>query len=913
MANIRFKTHHGLNATANSFIDGNLEVTGDLSVSGNVAFSGTSTGDLKPDADQRNLGNTSLRWNLIGFFANLASTLSVGGATSLSNTLNVTGAGTFQNNVTVSGWVNTSSNLVVGGSANISGRVNVAGNAAIVGILAANGNTSFTSGILTVSTNSSTNANNITIDAANVNIDSGVLFIDSVNNRVGINNTAPAVALRVTGAADISSTANIQGNANIGGTLGVTGVSTLSGNVTLSGQLQTISGNTNFDSGVLFVDSVNNRVGINNTAPEAALEVAGSANISTSVNTALLTIGSSFIANTTGAYHTGVVNASSLNVGAAHVTNSSGSFPGSNTSGVSLGSSTARWRLNANTADFSGTVSVGNSTVNSFVSSLEFVSNTTSVLSGTASSNATSAIVTGSATQFATDLVVGDVIKFSGCTSYFTVQSITNATSLTLTTNGPVAVSNTVEKKFVQTVNNSGVFLYGGNQQILPFSNGTHSLGNTTARWSIVGNTGDYSGLVQFSSGINVTGTANVSSSLNVGNVGANTSAIRIGNSTVNSVVNSSVVAVGTGDFGVRVDVGSNVSLTTSGIQVGNSTVNTQVNSSSVATSSGNFGVSVDVGSNVNLTTSSIQIGNSTVNSQVNSSLLTVTTGNFRSSVNVGSNVSVSTSQLLIGNSTVNTQINSSSIFVTSGVSVGSNVDIITSGIIIGNSTVNTVINSASLTTNTATLRVSLGVGSNVSISTSQISVGNSTVNSQVSSNSLRIGGTLIANGATGSAGQVLLSGGAANVYWGAPGIQIVNDTSTDATRFLLFNETTSGSTPNAGVSSTKLTFNPSSGILSAVEFSATSDERLKSEIVTISDALEKVRSLRGVSYVFTETGKKNIGVIAQEIEQVIPEVVNTNHDGFKSVNYGNIIGLLIESIKQLKQEIDELKNGNKS
>ena len=69
---------------------------------------------------------------------------------------------------------------------------------------------------------------------------------------------------------------------------------------------------------------------------------------------------------------------------------------------------------------------------------------------------------------------------------------------------------------------------------------------------------------------------------------------------------------------------------------------------------------------------------------------------------------------------------------------------------------------------------------------------------------------------------------------------------------------------------------------------------------------------MRGVSFTFTDTGKRSIGVIAQEVESIIPEVVNTNEKGFKSVNYGNLVGLLIEAIKELKQEIEELKNGNK-
>jgi len=84
----------------------------------------------------------------------------------------------------------------------------------------------------------------------------------------------------------------------------------------------------------------------------------------------------------------------------------------------------------------------------------------------------------------------------------------------------------------------------------------------------------------------------------------------------------------------------------------------------------------------------------------------------------------------------------------------------------------------------------------------------------------------------------------------------------------------------------------------------AYSDVRLKSNIRTIDNALDKVSNMRGVY--FDKAGKASVGVIAQEMETVLPEVV---FDGeYKSVGYGNIVGVLIEAIKELKAEIEELK-----
>ena len=93
-------------------------------------------------------------------------------------------------------------------------------------------------------------------------------------------------------------------------------------------------------------------------------------------------------------------------------------------------------------------------------------------------------------------------------------------------------------------------------------------------------------------------------------------------------------------------------------------------------------------------------------------------------------------------------------------------------------------------------------------------------------------------------------------------------------------------------------------GTLQATEVTATSDERLKSDIQTIDNALDKVMNMRGVSY--TKQAEKGIGVIAQEIEKVLPEVVTDGE--YKSVAYGNIVGVLIEAIKEQQKQIDELK-----
>ena len=93
----------------------------------------------------------------------------------------------------------------------------------------------------------------------------------------------------------------------------------------------------------------------------------------------------------------------------------------------------------------------------------------------------------------------------------------------------------------------------------------------------------------------------------------------------------------------------------------------------------------------------------------------------------------------------------------------------------------------------------------------------------------------------------------------------------------------------------------------------ANSDRRIKTNIETIEGALDKVLKLRGVRFNKTEKGdpdKKYIGVIAQEVEEILPEVVKKADDerGTLSVDYGNMVGLLIEAIKDQQKQIEELK-----
>jgi len=123
--------------------------------------------------------------------------------------------------------------------------------------------------------------------------------------------------------------------------------------------------------------------------------------------------------------------------------------------------------------------------------------------------------------------------------------------------------------------------------------------------------------------------------------------------------------------------------------------------------------------------------------------------------------------------------------------------------------------------------------------------------------------------------------------------------------------------TGNVGIG----TLNPSeklevSGSVKATSFVYPSDERLKENIQVLDNSLDKINQLEGVSFDWKESGERSIGLIAQNVEKVFPELVQTSETtGMKSVGYGNLVAPLIEAVKAqqvqistLKKEIQELK-----
>ena len=149
------------------------------------------------------------------------------------------------------------------------------------------------------------------------------------------------------------------------------------------------------------------------------------------------------------------------------------------------------------------------------------------------------------------------------------------------------------------------------------------------------------------------------------------------------------------------------------------------------------------------------------------------------------------------------------------------------------------------------------------------------------------------------SGGSRWIWNGTSWVRQGTPGTQGATGPIGGSNTQVLYNS--SGST--AG--SANLTFD-GTNLTCGGTVTSNSDEKLKTNVRTIENALDKVSSLRGVEFDYIENGTHSLGFIAQEVEKVIPDLVFG--DDPKSVAYQNFVALLVEAIKELKTEVSSLK-----
>jgi hypothetical protein len=293
---------------------------------------------------------------------------------------------------------------------------------------------------------------------------------------------------------------------------------------------------------------------------------------------------------------------------------------------------------------------------------------------------------------------------------------------------------------------------------------------------------------------------------------------------------------------------------------------------------------------------------------------------------------------------TASTSTTSGALIVTGGAGIGGN-------LYAGGAAVRFTggIASTSISSGTLVVTGGTGVSGNLHVGGTAVRLTGDTASTSTST------GTLVVTGGTGVTGNLYAGGGAVRftgntsststttgtlVVTGGAGVSgnlFVGETLSGTT--LLGNVTSSGTSSFstvtvstlANVTATTASTSTTTGALRVaggvgisgalnvggdVTAFATSDQRLKENVAIIESALEKISSIRGVTFNWNQTARdlgkpgtdREVGVIAQDLEKVLPEVVRTRDDGYLAVQYEKLVPLLIESIKDLKKEIDELK-----
>jgi len=186
-----------------------------------------------------------------------------------------------------------------------------------------------------------------------------------------------------------------------------------------------------------------------------------------------------------------------------------------------------------------------------------------------------------------------------------------------------------------------------------------------------------------------------------------------------------------------------------------------------------------------------------------------------------------------------------------------------------------------------------------------------------------------------GANGTVLATDGSGNLSFLDVAVELNNQTADTSTYYPTMTTSTTGGITNLSVSSSKLSFQPSSGTLTVTDLSATDGDfsgtvtvsndltvtndfsagtitetsslALKTDITPIENALDSIAALAGVSYTRRATGRRESGLIAEEVEQVLPEIVSRTGE-YKSISYSRLTAYLTEAVKSLKQEVEELK-----
>lgn len=293
------------------------------------------------------------------------------------------------------------------------------------------------------------------------------------------------------------------------------------------------------------------------------------------------------------------------------------------------------------------------------------------------------------------------------------------------------------------------------------------------------------------------------------------------------------------------------------------------------------------------------------------------------------------TGYVSIASTVTSTSTTTGALVVTGGIGVGGNIyfggNLYQSGVLFtggGSSTGTTstfVINNATSSTTTATgalqvLNGGVGIGGSVNVGGTITTTGAGggisgpqfIYISGTTASTSSITGALTVAGGVGVSGSIYAGPIYSNGYLlstSSAAVAVLDDVSTDATYYPQLSTITTGTLAISRTSSTKLYYNPNSGTLNSTTFNSLSDEREKTNISIISNGLEIVENLRGVTFEWLDDSGPSAGLIAQDVERWLPQLVGQNTDGVKNLNYSGIIGVLVEAVKTLSDRVKALES----
>jgi hypothetical protein len=598
---------------------------------------------------------------------------------------------------------------------------------------------------------------------------------------------------------------------------------------------------------------------------------------------------------------------------------------------------------------------IGNSTANVFVNSTAFVGNVVATtVSGNLSGTAANATLLNNKTEG--NLNVNSALYANASiTNTFTVGTGTYFVS-----NGNVGVGTTTPGSKLQ-VTGSGISISQVRDTSTTGYSGLTHTGTGTQNYSIgMGGPSEtsfgvankwfiYDGLagamrvvVDSSGNVGIGNTApahrlRVTGTTSLAGAVSDITTLAAGNTTITGFVNASTNVTTNTVWSTNIYSTFANSTTVNSTTINATTVNANL-SGNVAATTVSVSANVTVGANVFVNTSAILLSNSTDRILIDASDIFI------------GNTSITTApQILVQNTSGITTVNAGTVSTTTviaaNVAVGANVIIDTAKasfgtgsttnapqVIVSNTSGTTTVNAGIISTTTFN-------ATTVNATTINATTVNANLAGNVSATTITASGLLTATGGSkisvmnqqdgGSSRGIFLwddldsnwgiymsQAGASKSLGNGTAAGGLNGSSTYAVRFRAANATPTDQAGFIWENHTEVALmqlEPTNGDLfvrrnvQAVDFNSTSDARYKSDIVKIQDALDKVYSLSGYTFTMNETGERSTGLIAQEVEKVLPEAVKG--DDKKTLSYGNMIGLLVEAIKEQGRKIEVLES----